>query len=132
MPSLEVAPWHGLPFAATYVGVAVAARDWVARFAATRVPTNLGKPIGDLPAVRAKLGEIEALLFVSRRLIFDTARDWVEGRWTARLAAQVPLVKYEATNNAVRVTDLAMRIAGGAGLPESPRSSAASVTCARA
>ena len=69
--------------------------------------------------MRAKLGEIEALLFASRRLIFDTARDWVEGRMDrASVAAQVPLVKYHATNNAVRVTDLALRIAGGAGLAD--------------
>ena len=119
VPSPEIAPWHGLPFAATYVGIALAARDWVAQFAATRVPTNLGKPIGDLPAVRAKLGEIEALLFAARRLVFDTARDWVEGRMDrASVAAQVPLAKYHATNSAVRVTDLALRIAGGAGLAE--------------
>jgi alkylation response protein AidB-like acyl-CoA dehydrogenase len=119
VPSPDVAPWHGLPFAATYMGIASAARDWVTRFAATRVPTNLGKPIGDLPAVRAKLGEIEALLFASRRLIFDTARDWVEGRMDrGSVAAQVPLAKYHATNNAVRITDLALRIAGGAGLAE--------------
>lgn len=119
-PAPDAAPWHGLPFAATYVGIAVAARDWAAHFAATRVPTNLGKPIGDLPAVRAKLGEIEALLFAARRLIFDTARDWVEGRMDrASVAAQVPLAKYHAANNAVRVTDLALRIGGGAGLLES-------------
>ncbi len=120
VPSPEVAPWHGLTFAATYNGVAVAARNWVANFAATRVPTNLGKPIGELPAVRAKLGEIEALLFASRRLIFDTARDWVDEKMDRRaVAAQVPLVKYHATNNAVRITDLALRIGGGAGLMES-------------
>jgi len=119
VPSPEVAPWHGLTFSATYVGIAVAAREWVARFAATRVPTNLGRPIGDLPAVRARLGEIESLLLSARRLIFDLARDWVEARADrAMLAAQVPLVKYHATNAAVRVTDLALRIAGGVGLAE--------------
>jgi alkylation response protein AidB-like acyl-CoA dehydrogenase len=119
VPSPDVAQWHGLPFSATYVGVAVAARDWTARFAATRVPTNLGKPIGELPAVRAKLGEIEALLFSARRLVFTTARDWVEGRADRRqIAAQVPLVKRHATNAAVRVTDLCLRIAGGVGLAE--------------
>lgn len=122
-PPLDTAPWHGLPFAATYAGIAVAARDWVARFAATRRPTNLGTTIGELPAVRAKLGEIEALLLVARRLIFDTARDWAtasaDGVGDRRvLAAQVPLVKYVATNNAVRVTDLALRIAGGVGLSQ--------------
>lgn len=119
-PSIEVAPWHGLPFAATYVGIAIAARDWAVRFAATRKPTNLGTTIGELPAVRAKLGEIEALLLVARRMIFDVAGDWADGRGDRReLAAQVPLVKYVATNNAVRVTDLAMRIAGGVGLAAS-------------
>jgi alkylation response protein AidB-like acyl-CoA dehydrogenase len=118
-PPLDVAPWHGLTFAATYVGIAVAAREWVVRFAATRKPTNLGTTIGELPAVRAKLGEIEALLLTARRLIFDTARDWVEATADRRqVAAQVPLVKSVATNNAVRVTDLAMRVAGGVGLDE--------------
>jgi alkylation response protein AidB-like acyl-CoA dehydrogenase len=116
-PPVDVAPWHGLSIAATYTGVAVAARDWVARFAATRVPTNLGKPIGEIPGVRQRVGEIEALLLASRRLIYGVARDWVEGRGErSELAAQVGLVKYHATNNAVRVTDLAMRIAGGFGL----------------
>jgi alkylation response protein AidB-like acyl-CoA dehydrogenase len=114
--SVETAPWHGLTIAATYTGVAVAARDWVARFAATRVPTNLGRPIGDIPGVRLRLGEIEALLLASRRLIFDTARDWAEGGDRRQLAPQVGLVKYHAANNAIRVTDLAMRIAGGFGL----------------
>ena len=119
VPSPEVAPWHGLTFSATYVGIAVAARDWAARFAATRVPTNLGKPIGELPAVRAKLGEIEALLFSARRLVFGVARDWVERRADRPMvAAQVPLAKYHATNAAVRVTDLALRIGGGVGLLE--------------
>ena len=114
--SIETAPWHGLTIAATYTGVAVAARDWVAHFAATRVPTNLGKPIGEIPGVRLRLGEIEALLLVSRRLIFDTAREWAEGGERRELAPQIGLVKYHAANNAIRVTDLAMRIAGGVGL----------------
>jgi alkylation response protein AidB-like acyl-CoA dehydrogenase len=119
VPPLDVAPWHGLTFAATYIGIAVAARDWTVRFAATRKPTNLGSTIGELPAVRAKLGEMEALLLAARRVVFDTARDWVEGVADRRsIAAQVPLAKTVATNNAVRVTDLALRVAGGAGLAE--------------
>jgi alkylation response protein AidB-like acyl-CoA dehydrogenase len=117
---LDAAPWHGLPFAATYLGIASAARDWVVRFAATRKPTNLGTTIGEIPGVRARLGEIEALLLVAHRMVFDTARDWVDGRADRRdLAAQVPLAKYVATNNAVRITDLALRVAGGVGLAES-------------
>jgi alkylation response protein AidB-like acyl-CoA dehydrogenase len=88
----------------------------VARFAATRVPTNLGKPIGEIPGVRAKLGEIEALLFAARRAVFGVAQDWVQRGDYNALVPQVGLAKYLATNNAVRVTDLALRIAGGVGL----------------
>lgn len=116
---IDIAPWHGLTISATYVGVSIAARDWVARFAATRVPTNLGKPIGEIPGVRAKLGEIDALLFAARRAVFGVARDWVECDDYEALAPQVGLAKYIATNNAVRVTDLALRIAGGFGLSAS-------------
>lgn len=80
-PPLDVAPWHGLPFAATYVGIAVAARNWVARFAATRTPTNLGYPIGQIPGVQRNLGEIEALLFAARRVVFvRRATGWSAGR----------------------------------------------------
>lgn len=119
-PPIDVAPWHGLTFAATYTGIAAAARDWILRFAATRKPTNLGTTIGEIPGVRAKLGEIEGLLITSRRLIFDTARDWCDdGADRRQVAAQVPLVKTIATNNAVRITDLAMRVAGGFGMLES-------------
>ncbi|MEX2245995.1 MAG: acyl-CoA dehydrogenase family protein [Dehalococcoidia bacterium] len=117
--NLDQAPWHGLTFSATYLGIAVEARDWAVRFAAMRAPTNLGSPIGDLPAVRAKIGEMEALLLTARRMIFDTGRDWVEAKADRReVAAQVPLVKHVATNAAVRITDLALRVAGAVGLSE--------------
>ncbi|HEV8194627.1 MAG TPA: acyl-CoA dehydrogenase family protein [Ktedonobacterales bacterium] len=113
-------PWAPLTLAAVYTGVARAARDEAVRFAATRVPTALGAPIGELPTVRLKLGEIESLLLISERVMYGLAADWV-GRPERhdQLRAQAPLVKSIATNNAVRVTDLALRIVGGAGLQRS-------------
>lgn len=115
-------PWGALTLAAVYTGLALAARDEVAHFAATRVPTALGKPIGDLPTVRLRLGEIEALLLASRRLLYGLAADWVRHPdLRPHLRAQAPLVKYVATNNAVRITDLALRIAGGSALQRSMR-----------
>jgi alkylation response protein AidB-like acyl-CoA dehydrogenase len=115
-------PWGPIALAAIYTGVALAARDEAARFAATRTPTALGKPIAELPAVRLKLGEIESLLLVSHRLLYGLAADWVEGHERhAELRAQGPLVKSVTTNNAVRVTDLALRIMGGAGLQRTMR-----------
>lgn len=115
-------PWGALTLAAVYTGLALAARDEVARFAVTRVPTALGKPIGELPTVRLRLGEIEALILASRRLLYGLAADWVgHPDLRPQLRAQAPLVKHVATNNAVRVTDLALRIAGGSGLQRTMR-----------
>lgn len=115
-------PWGAITLSAVYTGVAAAARDAVAHFAATRVPTALGKPIGELPTTRLKLGEIESLLLISHRLLYGLAADWVHlPDMRPVLRAQTPLVKSTATNNAVRVTDLALRIAGGAGLQRAMR-----------
>lgn len=110
-------PWGSLTLAAVYTGVALAASDEINRFAATRAPTALGKPIGELPTVRLHLGEIEALLLASRRVMYGLAEDWVTSPDSRpRLRQEAPLVKTITTANAARVTDLAMRIAGGHGL----------------
>jgi alkylation response protein AidB-like acyl-CoA dehydrogenase len=115
-------PWGALTLAAVYNGVALAARDAVAHFAATRVPTALGKPLGELPTVRLRLGEIEALLLASRRIMYGLAADWVAFSPEAHpaLRQEAPLAKAIATTNAARVTELAMRIAGGHGLQRGP------------
>lgn len=116
-------PWGPLTLAAVYNGVALAARDEIVHFAATRVPTALGKPLGELPNVRMRLGEIESLLLSARRVMYGLAADWVHASpdEKAGLRAQAPLVKVIATTNAVRVTDLALRIAGGQGLQRGRR-----------
>jgi alkylation response protein AidB-like acyl-CoA dehydrogenase len=115
-------PWGAIALSAIYTGVALAARDEVAHFAATRIPTALGKPIGELPNIRLRLGEIEALLLVSRRLLYGLAADWVRhAELRPALRAQAPLVKSVTTNNAVHVTDLTLRIAGGSGLQRTMR-----------
>lgn len=115
-------PWGSLTLAAVYTGAALAARDEVAHFAATRVPTALGKPLGELPNVRMRLGEIESLLLASRRVMHGLAEDWVSSpEARAALRQEAPMVKVITTNNAVRVTDLALRITGGQGLQRGRR-----------
>jgi alkylation response protein AidB-like acyl-CoA dehydrogenase len=116
-------PWGTLTLAAVYTGAALAARDEIVHFAATRKPTGLGRPLGELPNVRMRLGEIEALLLASRRALYGLAADWVAAPPEARAALrqEAPLVKVIATTNAVRVTDLALRIAGGQGLQRGRR-----------
>ena len=115
-------PWGSLTLAAVYTGAALAARDEIVRFAATRVPTALGKPLGELPNVRMRLGEIDSLLLASHRLMFGLAEDWVTTPDAhPALRHESALVKVITTNNAVRVTDLALRIAGGQGLQRGRR-----------
>jgi alkylation response protein AidB-like acyl-CoA dehydrogenase len=110
-------PWATITLAAIYTGIGVAARSEAAHFAATRVPTALGKPIGELPTVKLRLGEIETLLLTSHRLLYGLAVDWVHApEMHSVLRAQGPLVKSITTNNTVRITDLALRIVGGASL----------------
>jgi alkylation response protein AidB-like acyl-CoA dehydrogenase len=115
-------PWGAITLSTVYTGLASAARDIAVDFAVTRKPTALGKPISELPTIRVKLGEIESLLLISHRLTFGLAADWEQ--YPARhnvLRAQGGLVKSICTNNAVRVTDLALRIVGGAGLQRTMR-----------
>lgn len=115
-------PWSTLTLGAIYTGVAQAALDEAAHFAATRIPTGLGKPIGELPAVRVKLGRMAALLLTSHRLLRGLAADWVHyPERRPALREEMGLVKAITTNNAVEVTDLALRIAGGAGLQQTSR-----------
>lgn len=115
-------PWASITLAAIYTGVAVAAQHEAAYFAATRVPTALGKPIGELATVQLRLGEIETLLLTSHRLLYGLAADWINApEMHPILRAQTPLVKSITTNNAVRITDLALRIVGGAGLQRTMR-----------
>lgn len=115
-------PWGAITLSAVYTGLATAARDLAVDFAATRTPTALGKPIGEIPTVRLKLGEIESLLLTSHRLLIGLAADWERHpERHAALRTQGGLVKSTCTNNAVQVTDLALRIVGGAGLQRTMR-----------
>ena len=62
------------------------------------------------------------MLLTSHRLLYGLAADWVNApEMHSVLRAQSPLVKSITTNNAVRVTDLALRIVGGAGLQRTMR-----------
>ena len=115
-------PWAPIALSAIYSGVALAARDETVRFAATRTPTALGKPISELPAVRMKLGEMEELLLISHRLLYGLAGDWVRyPEMRPALKGQAPIMKSVTTNNAVRVTDLALRVVGGASMQRTLR-----------
>ncbi|MGP7998445.1 MAG: acyl-CoA dehydrogenase family protein [Streptosporangiaceae bacterium] len=68
--------WNSLGLTAIYLGVARAARDWLAGFLAGRTPTALGRPLATLSRFQHAVGEISATL--------TTADDLIDG-----LAARV-------------------------------------------
>jgi alkylation response protein AidB-like acyl-CoA dehydrogenase len=116
-PDPLVGAWNGLVLAALYHGVAGAARDWLLRYLHERVPANFGAPLASLPRFQSTVGEIEALLFGSERLLHGLATEIDAGDGAA--AARASLAKYVVTNNAVRAVDLALGLIGNPGLARS-------------
>ena len=101
--------WFPLLTAATYLGVALAARAAAIRFALERVPTALGRPIATLPAIQRQVGELDMELQAAQLMLLEAARVWDEQRDMARVVA----AKLFANDAAIRATDRAMRIVGG-------------------
>lgn len=102
---------------AVYIGIAVAARDFAVTYARERRPNALAGPIAELQTVQHRIAEIEILLLQARTLLYSTAEAWLaHPEQQEKLAWQLAAAKYTATNNAIKVTDLALRVVGSAGL----------------
>lgn len=105
--------WN-LPLAAVYLGIGQAACDAACRYANNRVPLALGASIAGQPHVQQWIGEIDLALRAARTVLHDTARAWVEhSAPPAELATSIAAAKYLCTNAACRVTETALRVAGG-------------------
>lgn len=102
---------------ACYLGIALAARDFAVSFAQTYRPNHLQGPIAELPMVQQSIGQMEAELRTARCLLYAAADRWDrEAESRPLLKPELGLAKYVATNNAIKVVDIAMRIVGGASL----------------
>ncbi|MUT66239.1 acyl-CoA dehydrogenase family protein [Paenibacillus sp. NEAU-GSW1] len=103
---------------ACYIGIAHAARDFAIQFAKEYRPNSLnGGSIAELPNIQRQLGELEAELITARTLLYSVADRWDKdpsGRESLR--PELGLAKYAATNGALRIVDLAMRVVGGTSL----------------
>lgn len=117
--AISLFAWFSLSVAAIYTGLAVAAMRWTREFAGRLKPLTLPRPIKYLPAIQFAAAEAEALLAQSRALYLGVAHEYLAGRGAfageAGLA-RVVLPKYVATNNAIRVVDQCMEIAGAHGI----------------
>jgi alkylation response protein AidB-like acyl-CoA dehydrogenase len=102
--------WMSVLLPAVYDGIARAARDWFANWAATRAPANLGAPLSSLASFQQTLGRIDALLF-SNRVLLDAA---AQGEQVA--LDEAPLVKYTVTNQAIEAVQIAVEAAGNPAL----------------
>jgi len=119
IPGSQGSDWSLLG-SAVYLGIAQAARDFAVRFARERVPSGLGKPIAELQTVQHRIAQIEILLATARSLLYSIAEVWAEQPDRRdSIAWQMAASKYTVTNNAIAVTDQALRIVGSVGLQRS-------------
>ncbi|MDA1001961.1 MAG: acyl-CoA/acyl-ACP dehydrogenase [Chloroflexi bacterium] len=114
------AAWFPTLIGAASLGVAEAARDYTVHFARTRQPTGAPHPIAKIPAVREQIGRMDAALIAARTLLLATASDWDEHpEARVALGPQVAAAKRLATNAAVEIAEIAMRVVGGVALQRS-------------
>jgi len=102
------------PFAigAPYIGIAVAARDFVVDFMRERPRYPLKKPMSHLPAVFNKVGEMDMLIEGARAAMWKAGAD-VEHDEPANWSRKAIAACMIARENSVRVVDLALRAVGG-------------------
>jgi alkylation response protein AidB-like acyl-CoA dehydrogenase len=112
--ALRQAGWSSLT-SAVYLGIAQAARNETVAFARKRRPNSLQKPIASVPHIQEKTGQMELALLQSRALLFGLGEQFSTDP-TSVDPSLFAAAKYTATNNAIEIVDLAMRIVGAASL----------------
>jgi alkylation response protein AidB-like acyl-CoA dehydrogenase len=110
-------PW-GILTSAVYLGIGVAARDFTIAFAKTRQPAALGgEAIATLPNVQSRIAEIELKLLAARSTLYGAVQQWEEQpELREALGWQLAGAKVIVTNNAIGITDQALRVVGAVGL----------------
>ncbi len=109
--------WFSLSIASIYTGIAIAALNFAKEFTGRHQPMPLPRPIKYLPGVQFAVAEAETLLAATRAYTLETARAWGNGEEFIGEDGlrRVCMPKYFATNNALRIVDLAMEIVGAVG-----------------
>lgn len=105
-------PWN-LPLAAVYLGIGQAACDAAAHYANNRVPAALGKPIATAAHIQQWIGDMDVTVRGARAVLHQAARSWVAGERLVDFGASIAAAKYMCTNAACKVTEIALRVAGG-------------------
>jgi alkylation response protein AidB-like acyl-CoA dehydrogenase len=98
---------------APYIGIAIAARNFVVDFMRDRPRFPLKHPMSHLPSVYNKVGEMDMLIEGARAAMWKAAAELDlddNVNWSRKAVA----ARMIAIENSVRVVDLAMRAVGGA------------------
>lgn len=104
-----------LGYAATYLGVAEAAYEFIVEYARTRQARPEPYPISNYPSVQWHVGEMSVALEAARCLLYRAAEAVARGDDRARTLA-LNQAKYCCTEAAAKVMDQALRVAGGSGI----------------
>jgi alkylation response protein AidB-like acyl-CoA dehydrogenase len=97
---------------APYIGIAVAARNFVVDFMRERPRFPLKKPMSHMPSVYNKVGEMDILIETARAVTWKAAAE-VELDEPHSWARKSVAARMVAMENSVRVVDLALRAVGG-------------------
>jgi alkylation response protein AidB-like acyl-CoA dehydrogenase len=107
-----VLPYFNLMIAAFSVGTMEAATTKAAAHVGGTKLEHLDRSLADLPTIRAYLARMRVMTDMARTLMFDTIEALEHGRQDAML--RVLEVKAAAGEASTEVTELAMRVCGGA------------------
>ena len=110
--------WFSLSVASIYTGIAIAALNFAKQFANDHKPSPLPRPIKYLPDLQFTVAEAETLLAATRAYTFETAKAWAGGEEFSGEDGlrRVCMPKYFATNNAIRIVNMAMEVVGAVGI----------------
>jgi alkylation response protein AidB-like acyl-CoA dehydrogenase len=98
-----------------YLGIAQGARNFAVQFAKNRRPSSLNQPISTIPHIQEKVAKMDLALLQSKAVLYSVAEQYTADSNSVQ-PAQFAAAKYLVTNHAAEVTDLAMRLVGGASL----------------
>ncbi|MBP2242811.1 alkylation response protein AidB-like acyl-CoA dehydrogenase [Cytobacillus eiseniae] len=119
-PGKKAASGWLLHIPACYLGIAQAAASYAIDFAKSYSPNSMEGTISDLPNIQQKIGEIELELMRARHFLYSIANQWDQSGEDERnlMNPELGAVKLTVTNSAIKVVDLAMRIAGARSLSQ--------------
>jgi len=104
-----------LGYAATYLGIAEAALEFIVEYARTKSFRPAGEPMSHHPLTQRALAEMATTVRAARLLLCEAARLAMEGDTEARTLA-INQAKYLCAEAGAMVTERAIRLAGGRGI----------------